>query len=400
MKTIIRCALGLAALPFLTLSCASDSATGAAGPNGFGGLGGFMGGGGFGTAGETDNGGFPNGGAIGAGGGFPAGGILGAGGAGTGGGFPVGGTIGAGGEGTGGIGIGGGIGAGGSQATACTGRPGTLSGKSNQTITVGAGQRTFVYYVPAGLDPNAPTPIVIVPHGFTMSGEAMYDITQYSAIADREKFVAVFPDGEPGSLGPWNVGVGICGLGGFVGAAGDDQSFVDAMIDFVAKDRCVDNDHVFITGFSMGGYFSHETACMNPKIRAGGPHSGGTHDLSTCKATHKPMIIFHFKSDSLISYTCATDARDKWVAKNGCTAANPDVTTVKGGTCEYYKGCPADGQVALCSFDEPVGGGGETPTGHAWSGGSKAGPQGAASAISQTESASELGWAFFKKYAW
>jgi len=37
--------------------------------------------------------------------------------------------------------------------------------------------------------------------------------------------------------------------------------------------------------------------------------------------------------------------------------------------------------------------------GHAWSGGSKAG-MGAFATISKTESATELGWAFFKKYAW
>jgi hypothetical protein len=54
--------------------------------------------------------------------------------------------------------------------------------------------------------------------------------------------------------------------------------------------------------------------------------------------------------------------------------------------------------VALCSFDEPTAGG-ETVLGHAWSGGSRAG-QGAGFAMPQTASASELGWAFFKQYAW
>jgi len=55
--------------------------------------------------------------------------------------------------------------------------------------------------------------------------------------------------------------------------------------------------------------------------------------------------------------------------------------------------------VAFCSFDIPTSG---TRTelfpGHAWSGGSKQGA-GAAFAIPETESASELSWAFFKKYA-
>jgi polyhydroxybutyrate depolymerase len=285
--------------------------------------------------------------------------------------------------------------------TGCTGRPGARRGKSNQTVTVGGAARTFVYYAPMGLDANTPAPLVIVPHGSTMSGQEMFDITQYSALADREKFIAIFPDGEggAGALAPWNVGSGVCGAGALVGASGNDQAFVDALIQFADQDLCVDHEHVFMTGFSMGGYFSHETGCLRPTIRAVAPHSGGTHDLSNCASKHKPVIIFHFKSDALISYSCATDARDKWVSHNGCTAAGPDVVAVKGGSCEYYKGCPLDGQVALCSFDEPQGGDGESPTGHAWSGGSKAGT-GAFAAISVTESATELGWAFFKKYAW
>jgi poly(3-hydroxybutyrate) depolymerase len=172
---------------------------------------------------------------------------------------------------------------------------------------------------------------------------------------------------------------------------------MNELIKQVESDQCLDRGHIFMTGFSMGGYFSNETACTNPLFRAAGPHSGGTHDLGSCKNMHRPMIIFHFKSDALIDYACGSGARDNWVKKNGCMAANPDVTPVKGGSCEYYKGCPPDGQVAFCSFDEPPGEAGETITGHAWSGGSSAM---SGFAIPQTESATELGWAFFKKYAW
>lgn len=279
-------------------------------------------------------------------------------------------------------------------ATGCGNGGGKFRGKSTQTLTAADTERAFVLYESAKLDAKKPAPLVIVPHGFTMTGEAMYTITGYDKIADREGLVVAYPDGQ--LLTPWYVGTEICGLGGFVGAGTDiDQDFVNEIIKFVDDDQCVDRDHIYITGFSMGGYFSHETACVNPAFRAAGPHSGGTHDLSGCAAKKKPVIIFHFKSDALISYDCAVDARDKWVDHNGCNPSGPDVTTVKGGTCEYYKGCPTGGQVALCSFDESETGVGELITGHAWSGGT-ADPFG----IPQTESATELGWAFFKKYAW
>jgi polyhydroxybutyrate depolymerase len=244
-------------------------------------------------------------------------------------------------------------------------------------------------------------PLVIIPHGTNMSGQGMFDITQYAQIAEREKFVAIFPDGidGPGSLVPWNVGSGVCGLGSLVAGSGNDQAFVDELIKFAEQDQCIDARHIFMTGFSMGGYFSHETACVSAKVAAIAPHSGGTHDLSRCPGKPRPAIMFHFTSDSLIDYACGTGARDQWVKRNGCSKASPDVVPVKGGKCEYYKGCAAGAQVALCSFDPPSSGDDGLPSGHGWSGGSKAGAESFA-AITNSENASELGWAFFKKYAW
>jgi polyhydroxybutyrate depolymerase len=83
-------------------------------------------------------------------------------------------------------------------------------------------------------------------------GADMFDITGYDKIADREGLVIAYPDGEGAT--PWNVGDAICGLGSFVAATGDDQSFMDEIIKLIEADQCVDHDHISITGFSMGGY--------------------------------------------------------------------------------------------------------------------------------------------------
>lgn len=108
----------------------------------------------------------------------------------------------------------------------------------------------------------------------------------------------------------------------------------------------------------------------------------------------------HFQGDGLIPYSCGQQARDRWIQHNGCAADGPEVKPVQGGSCEYYKGCPVDGQVAMCTFTIPMEGTrNETYPGHAWSGGSKLG-MGSSFAIPETASASELSWAFFKLYAW
>ena len=273
-----------------------------------------------------------------------------------------------------------------SAALSCSGKPGALRGKSNQMLSAGGLARTFVHYAPSSLRPNEPAPVVIVAHGWLQSGQAMYDLAQYQKIADREGFVLMYPDGEPASVGPWNVGVGACPSNLLVlpTATGDDQAFIDAMLDFADTDQCVDRQHVFVTGFSMGGYFTNETGCLRSNVAAIGPHSGGSHDLTACPVTRKPVILFHGMSDGLIPVACGTEARARWVAHNGC-GAEVESVAVTGGHCEYSKGCPADGQVALCLFDGMD---------HGWAGG-----QGSYG-FPEYESASELGWAFFKKYAW
>jgi polyhydroxybutyrate depolymerase len=295
--------------------------------------------------------------------------------------------------------------AGTSGAAACSGKPGAKRGKSTQMLMAGGLMRSFIYYAPAGLDANTPAPLVFVPHGYTMNADQMFEITKYSELADKEKFVVIFPNGQaPGMAPPWNVGQPDCTstLGILPLATGDDNAFIDAMLKFAEDDQCIDKNHVFMTGFSMGGYFSNESGCMREDIRAIGPHSGGSHDFASCKVKNKPVIVMHFEGDGLIPYMCGTSARDRWLARNGCQAADPEIKMVTGGRCEYYKGCPANGQVAMCSFTNPTTGTrNEAFPGHGWSGGTKEGPSGGAPfAIPETESATQLSWDFFKKYAW
>jgi hypothetical protein len=83
---------------------------------------------------------------------------------------------------------------------ACTGKRGSLRGASDQTVTAAGVARTFVHYAPSTLDPNEPVPIVIVAHGWIMTGQQMFDITHYDRIADAERFVAAVGAHERGPL--------------------------------------------------------------------------------------------------------------------------------------------------------------------------------------------------------
>ena len=79
--------------------------------------------------------------------------------------------------------------------------------------------------------------------------------------------------------------------------------------------------------------------------------------------------------------------------KKKCQKAAGGGSTGTGGAsgqCYVYDGCPADGQVEVCTF---------TGMPHCWAGGTDPGSGGTYSCTDYS-SATQLQWDFFKKYAW
>lgn len=272
------------------------------------------------------------------------------------------------------------------------------SGTSKRTAMVGGLTRTYLVHVPANA--TGPVPLVVVFHGYTMSGQDMLDVTRFVALADAQQLAVAFPDGEAGphsNGAPWNVGTNVCPsfFGAPPTATGDDFALLDAIEADISQDVCLDRAHIYVTGFSMGGYFAHQAACKRADIRAVAPHSGGTHPLDGCVAAPRPIIIFHGAADNVIPAGCddpsatavsgVTPSAVAWAQHNGC-ATTTHTTAVTGGTCTLWDGCPPGGQVELCSF---------AAMGHCWAGG-VAGTFGCASYASATQ----LEWDFFKQYAW
>jgi poly(3-hydroxybutyrate) depolymerase len=145
----------------------------------------------------------------------------------------------------------------------------------------------------------------------------------------------------------------------------------------------------------MGGYFSHHVGCMRDDVRAVAPASGGTHALDACPVARKPVIIFHGIADPIVPDGCDdpaaitpagfTPSATAWAQHNGC-ANTAQTIAVQNGTCKLYDGCPAGGQVELCTFNA---------MGHCWAGGPLS-----IYGCPIYESATKLEWDFFKKYAW
>ena len=252
-----------------------------------------------------------------------------------------------------------------------------------------------------------------------MNAAEMYDITQYAALADSEGIAVAFLDGQDTSssagtmtLDPWNVSDnGAAGLrrrrrSRTTAKGGVDFAFMDAVKADIAQDQCLDSAHVFATGFSMGGYFTHHIGCDRTDIRAVAPHSGGTlASLSSCKTGHVPIIIFHGAADPRhrpglrrseqhgaigVSRRRRRSGRRRTAARPRTRPSTRTATGAATASATCTTAARADGQVELCTF---------TGMGHCWAGGSTAG-SGGTSLARRTPSATQLEWDFFKKYAW
>jgi polyhydroxybutyrate depolymerase len=295
----------------------------------------------------------------------------------------------------------------------CGARSG-MRGKTSRSIMVSGSKRTFIAYLPQMANATQPLPFVYVFHGATQTGQQLYDMTEYAKLADSEGIAVVFPDGQgvsslssTGSLTPWSVtdGPPVCGAGTLVSNLNAvDFAFVDAIKTDLEQDQCIDDKHIYATGFSMGGYFTHHIACDRMDFRAAAPHSGGTMAaLSSCTTGHMPIIIFHGTADPLIAGSCddpklSSDpsfppSATLWAEKNGCkptyTTIPANGTSGSNGTCYMYDGCPADGQVEMCSFQDMA---------HCWAGAPVC--PGCIGEGPNYASATKLQWEFFKKYAW
>lgn len=131
-------------------------------------------------------------------------------------------------------------------------------------LVYGGRERRAVAFVPEALRGSpAPAPVVIGYHGGGGSADQFREQAGLDAIARREGFVALYPEGvaRPGLLSQrlhtWNAG-GCCGFAQKEGV--DDVGFTLALLDEFGRRRAIDRKRVFALGHSNGAMMSYRLA--------------------------------------------------------------------------------------------------------------------------------------------
>ena len=240
-------------------------------------------------------------------------------------------------------------------------------GDSRQSIQWGGLERTFLLHIPTGYDGSTPLPLVFVLHGAGGSGTSMENLTGFSAKADAEKFIVVYPNGT-GSPQMWATG-----MSPHPYSTADDVGFIRALVNKLEHDLKVDPKRVFCCGFSMGAMMTYRLAAeMSNRFAAVGVASGtigtkqpdGTVYKISNPAHPVPVIAFHGKQDHTVGYDGGgtyhgqpdyvlpvADSIAFWVNADGCNSS-PHKTSGQNGnlTRDDYNHCQGTNEVILFTF--------------------------------------------------
>jgi polyhydroxybutyrate depolymerase len=193
----------------------------------------------------------------------------------------------------------------------------------------------------------------------------MEEVTGFSRIADREGFVAVYPDGLGvfGWAQAWNAGH-CCGRGHTRGV--DDVGFVRRLIVDLSARLGIDRDRVFVVGYSNGALLAYRIGAELSDIVAGiAPYAGTMRAHGTLRAPEinlappaRPVSVFaaHSRADPYIAYEGALDgdsvdvsfahAGRFWAVVSKCRG-RAGARFERGGSVriESYPGCAPGAEV-------------------------------------------------------
>lgn len=176
------------------------------------------------------------------------------------------------------------------------------AGRTEETLTSGGVERTYLRYVPpedAGrartlvLDLTAYSPASLEERisGFTLPDAAG------NVQADLVDAVVVTPDpvGGAGELLTWN-------LTDQPGWA-DDDLFLDDLVAQVVEDTCAAADQILVMGFAIGGVMATRFACRNADEVALLVAVSGLDDPPGCSPSRPvPVLAFHGTGDRFLPY--------------------------------------------------------------------------------------------------
>lgn len=209
--------------------------------------------------------------------------------------------------------------------------------------------RDAIVDVPDGYDGTALLPLVLNFHGLATNAQNQKTYTGMAGAANARGWIAVHPNGTNRSW-DWL-------------SESQDVRFIDALLDELSAELCIDPKRVYLTGLSNGGYFSYQFACdRGDRVTAIAPVAGAQTAPFCSPGVKIPLLHIHGTDDETVPYDgnlISPGARDSvtgWARDVNDCRTEPVVSAQIGDvTCETWS-CTAADSASLCSVE----GGGHT----------------------------------------
>lgn len=231
--------------------------------------------------------------------------------------------------------------------------------RTQQTMMVAGATRYYLLDVPEGADNKTPLTLIFALHGFDMNNVAIVGLYNFTSRSGG-KVITVFPQGEgpaPGNTSHWGDGV----LNSTWMSNQANYDFISGLKADLEERFCIDTSREFITGFSMGGYFTNGLACRYPDWFRGYAPVGAGGPGSCTNAESKPaMIIHHGTADRIVEPVNGEGTRDFWAERNGCNQTT--MPTLMG--CQSYGACSSPVLWCVGNWEHTIS---STAAGNIWS---------------------------------
>ncbi len=233
------------------------------------------------------------------------------------------------------------------------------AGTHAEELLSGGRARKYWLHVPPGYQPGQPIALVFGFHGNGGRAEQFESYSGFSILADRESFIAVYPQGQGDPAG-WNADPG---------AKNEDVQFVRDLIDHL-ETRCnIDTARIYAVGHSRGGGMANRLACdLAERIAAIGSVAGAYMGGEDCAPVRPvPVVAVHGDSDPIIPYngipnngmppaayfligTPVPQWASNWAWRNGCNMKAVVFLREELVTGQRWEACRSAAEVVLYSL--------------------------------------------------
>lgn len=204
--------------------------------------------------------------------------------------------------------------------------------KRQEQVAVGDDSRVVDLFVPA-LAAGVKAPLLLLLHASGESPFVMEQTARAGELAAREGVVVALP---PARERRWDA---LVSSGDPITPSGD-AAYLLGLIDRLGEELPIDQDRVFVAGFSIGAVMSERMACefadrvTAVALNAGAPWS------DTC-APSRPLsiLVLHGSQDTTFRIGLAVSVVERWRVADGCLGAPAVIRLSDIATAEVNEHC-------------------------------------------------------------